>query len=92
MEIATMAEGLDLIMEEVEVGPESPLAGKALRDTNVRKDLNVIVIAILRKDGDMIFNPSADTNVAVGDKIIAVGNRSGIEGLAEMAHDDEGTA
>jgi voltage-gated potassium channel len=85
IELATMTEELDLIIEEVLVGPGSPLAGKQLRDTNLRRELNVIVIAILPEQGDMRFNPSAETRVSVGDKIIAIGSRHGVDRLAEMA-------
>jgi voltage-gated potassium channel len=85
IELATMTEGLELAIEEVHVAADSPLAGKKLHETNIRKDLNVIIIAILREKGDMIFNPNAETMVTGGDKIIAIGNRSGVDGLAEMS-------
>jgi voltage-gated potassium channel len=85
IELATMTEGLDLTIEEVLVSPGSPLAGKKLREANLRRDLNVIIISIVRAKGEMIFNPNADTAVDGGDKIIAIGNRSGLEGLEELA-------
>lgn len=83
IELAT--EGLDLLIEEVHVDAGSPLAGKKLREANLRKDLNVIIVAILPAKGDMVFNPNAETVVRGGDKIIAIGNRTGVDGLAELA-------
>ena len=85
IELATMTEGLDLTIEEVLVSPSSPLSGKKLRESNLRADLNVIIISIVRDKGEMIFNPNADTVVNGGDKIIAIGNRSGLEGLEELS-------
>lgn len=85
IELATMAEGLDLAIEEVHVNAGSSLADKMLVETNLRRDLNIIVIAIKPDKGDMIFNPNAQTVVHAGDKIIAIGNRTGVDQLAELA-------
>jgi voltage-gated potassium channel len=85
IELATMTEGLDLVIEELHVEPDSVLDGRKLRDTDIRRELNVIVVAILRDKGEMIFNPGADTMVRGGDKIIAIGNNAGVDGLAKMS-------
>lgn len=84
IELATMTEGLDLVIEEVHVAAGSSLAEKNLVDTNVRRDLNTIVIAIKRDGGEMIFNPNAMTVVHPGDKIIAIGNRPAVGQLAQL--------
>ena len=85
IEFATQTQDLDLVIEEVLVLPDSALAGRTLRDSDVRKTLDVILIAILRGGGEMLFNPTGETVVSAGDKIIAIGNRSGVNGLAELA-------
>lgn len=85
IELATMTEGLDLVIEEMVVQHGSSLGGKKLRDTKIRSALNVIIVAIVREKGEMVFNPNADTVVNGGDKIIAIGNRGGVDGLAALA-------
>ena len=85
IEIATKTEGLDLVIEEVLVLAESPLAGSTLLDANIRSELNIIVISIKRASGEMIFNPTGDTRLGAGDKVIAVGTRGSIEGLTRIA-------
>lgn len=92
IELATMAEGLDLVIEEVLVGLGAPIAGKMLRETNIRRDLNVIIVAIKRAQGEMIFNPNAETIVSSGDKIIAIGSRTGVDGLAMLSQGQPATA
>ena len=86
IELATMTEGLDLIIEECLVSHDSPLAGKKLRDANIRRELNVILIAVVRDGGEMIFNPTADTVVSGGDRIIAIGPKAAVDGLARVSH------
>jgi voltage-gated potassium channel len=62
-------------VEEFQVAEASPYRGKRLVDTDIHKDLNLIVIAIKRKDGEMVFNPGADTVIEDHDTLITMGNR-----------------
>lgn len=84
-ELTTQTEGLDLIIEEVHVSPGSVLANKTLRESNLRRVLEVIIVAIANESGVMQFNPTANTKVLPGDRIIALGNRSSVIRLAELA-------
>ena len=94
LELATMREELDLEMEQVEILQGSPFIDSALKGTGIRSKLNVIVIAIKRTDGEMIFNPSADTVIEEGDSMIAIGSHTNLESLEKMAnpHRRPGTA
>lgn len=81
MELATMKGQLDLIVEEVVVAEGSTLAGRTLAEADLRKTLDVIVVALLPKSGEMVFNPKAETRVEAGDTLIVIGNHAGINGL-----------
>ena len=56
-----VAEKLDLVFEEVAVKHDSAYIGKELKDTNISSELNLLIVAIRRKSGEMIFQPSAET-------------------------------
>ena len=71
----------NLQMEEHLVGATSRLAGRALLDSDIRKEHGLIVVAIKRSSGEMIFNPPADTRIEKGDKLITMGPR---ESLVEL--------
>ncbi len=86
IELATMTEHLELVMEQAEIGEGSPFIGRALKDTSIRADLNVIIIAIKRAEGDMIFNPSADTVIHLKDALVAIGSHDNLEALEKMAN------
>jgi len=75
------AETLDLAFEQVEVAAGSPLEGLKLKDTNIRSRLDVVVAAVRRANGDMIFNPSGDTQIRAGDMLIGIGRA---ESMAEL--------
>ncbi|MDY6987681.1 MAG: potassium channel protein [Thermodesulfobacteriota bacterium] len=73
LEMAFVDSGTDIYVEEFPVGPASRLVGCKLIDSGIRKDLDLIIITIKKADGDMSFNPSADTVIEAGDTLIAVG-------------------
>lgn len=80
----TMRAGeLDLIMEELQVGPSSHLNGKNLIESEIRKKYDVIVVAIKRQDGTMLFNPKSETMIKSSDILIVLGNSEHIAGLRQ---------
>lgn len=68
-----VAENLDLVFEEIAIQTHSKYIGRKLRETDISTKLNLIVIAIRRLDGEMIFQPSADTVILEGDLLIVIG-------------------
>ena len=60
-------------IEEAPVTANSELMNIMLKDSGIRQNYNLIIIAIKKADGEMIFNPSFDTYMAEGDTVIAMG-------------------
>jgi voltage-gated potassium channel len=85
MELA-MHEGVEWSMEEIAVGPDSPIIGIPLKDSGFRQKFNLIVVAIKRADGEMLFNPTPESQVLAGDTLILLGMRKNLEALEEMIH------
>ena len=81
------ADTLDLAFEEVEVAPESPLEGRRLKETSIRSQLDIVIAAIRRAGGEMIFNPSGDTQIRAGDMLICIGRA---ESMAELGAQSRG--
>ncbi len=80
----TMRAGeLDLMMEELLVSPTSHLNGKNLIESEIRKKYDVIVVAIKRQDGTMLFNPKPDSVIMAGDILIVLGATDHIIGLGK---------
>ena len=76
---------LGLVFEQLEVSSKSELAGKKLKDTNIRSELDIVVVSIHRSTGEMVFNPSGEALIAAGDILIAIGTAESLMKLTAMA-------
>ncbi|MEW6658642.1 MAG: potassium channel protein [Thermodesulfobacteriota bacterium] len=85
MELA-MHEGVEWSMEEIRVGETPSMIGQPLKDSGIRQKYNLIVVAIKRIDGEMLFNPSPETVIQAGDTLILLGMRQDLEALEEVLH------
>lgn len=75
IDIAMMESRLGLMMEEARLGKDSPLVGKSLIDSNLRRDFGVIIVAIKKSSGEMIFNPLPVERLEARDIIVVLGKR-----------------
>jgi len=73
---------IDLNMEELQVKEVSTLNGVTLADSGIRQKMNVIIVAIRKKEGEMMFNPSFEARIEAGDTLIALGQSSELDRLA----------
>lgn len=76
-----VAENFDLVFEEVAIGNNSDYLDKELKQTNISTELNLLIVAIRRKDGFMILQPSADTHIREGDLLIVIGKAESMQKL-----------
>ncbi len=79
IDIATMGSSLGLMMEEATVGEGSGLTGKNLVDSNLRKNFGVIIVAIKKMAGNMIFNPMPSETLEAGDVIVVIGKKEDLK-------------
>jgi voltage-gated potassium channel len=73
IEITTRRQSLELRMEEVPVCDGSPIIGKSLEESEIRHNYGLIIVAVKKDSGKMIFNPLANYIIEKGDKLIAMG-------------------
>lgn len=85
IELATSQEHLELQIEETAIHSGSRLAGRALKDSQLRQELGTIIVAIKKPDGRMVFNPAAEAVIEAGDVLITMGHRQQLDRLEEMA-------
>jgi len=74
----------DIQMEEIPVSASSGLVNVILKDTGIRQKYNLIIIAIKKPDGNMLFNPSFEAMIEVGDTVIAVGEEINLQKLEHI--------
>jgi voltage-gated potassium channel len=74
----------DIAIEQVRVAEESRMASHTIQEMQLGRQYGVIVLAIRRKDGEMTFNPSAETSVQSGDFLIVMGRQQNLRTLEGM--------
>jgi len=84
LELAMDHKELNIEIEELQVAENSVYSGKRLVDTGIRKDLNLIIIAVKKKNGEMVFNPGSDTLIEDNDTLITMGDKKNLEYLEKQ--------
>lgn len=83
IDIAVMEGNLGLHMEEAVVRPGSPLIGKNLIESSLRKDFGVIIVLIKKYNGEMIFNPQPTEILEANDVIVVMGRIEEMKRMSE---------
>jgi voltage-gated potassium channel len=73
VEITTMKQSLELRMDEIAICEGSSFIGKSLEDSQIRQKFGLIVVAVKKESGKMIFNPMAKYVLENNDKLIVLG-------------------
>ncbi len=76
--------GIDLQMEELEVTPTSELVEKDLIESKIRPRFNLIIIAIKKESGEMVFNPGPKEVINSRDTLLAVGKKSDLNDIKNI--------
>jgi voltage-gated potassium channel len=79
------AETLDIGFEQVQVETGSIYTGHKLRDINIRATLDIVIVAIRRQDGEMIYHPSGDMSIEAGDLLVAIGHPQSLVEMKKLA-------
>jgi voltage-gated potassium channel len=79
------ANDLELGFEQLEVEAGSRLIGRQLSETNIRSELDIVIVSIRRSHGEIVFNPSGEAKIETGDMLIAIGKGEALAKLNELA-------
>jgi len=76
--------GINVGIEQVQIEESCRYCGRALWELQIARETGVIVLAVRRASGEMMFNPSLDTAVGAGDHLIAMGQPQGLQKLEKL--------
>ena len=84
LDFTTQSAGLKVVIEQVRVSGRSDLVSRTIRELQIGRQFGVIVLAIRKGDGEMVFNPAADTAISAGDYLIVMGQPENLHTLESM--------
>ena len=80
----TEQQGVDVEIEQVRVTGQSAFAGRSLAEVNIRNKNGVVILAIRKATGEMLFNPAPEVKMSAGDYLIAMGDASHLQKLEQL--------
>jgi voltage-gated potassium channel len=86
IDLATHYRSIELQIEEVQVAAGGFCDGATLAQSDIRESLGLIVIAIKKPSGEMLFNPTADTRIEAGDRLVLMGQSGNLREIERRLH------
>jgi voltage-gated potassium channel len=84
LELTIHDKNIALELGELLVKDRSKLKGVTLADSGIRQEMNVIIVAVRKENGEMAFNPSSETRIETGDTLIALGPGNDLKKLSAI--------
>jgi voltage-gated potassium channel len=78
----------NLRLEEVIVPSQSSFVGMALKDTPIRRETRLLVVAVRESDRSFLYNPEPDFTIQVGTTLIVMGEAESVVKLRKMVAAD----
>jgi voltage-gated potassium channel len=80
----TQSAGLDVGIEQVRVSTRCSFVERTLADMHAQRELGVIVLAIRKAEGQMLFNPPTESKIAAGDHLIVMGESERLQKIEQL--------
>ena len=74
---------LEIVLEEIEVSPQSPLVDRQIRSSLIRSTSGVTIVGIVRGN-EFIMNPGGDEYIRANDILIVLGKREQFEQIERL--------
>ncbi|MEO8601356.1 MAG: potassium channel protein [bacterium] len=88
IDLATHYRGIELKIEELAVTTGTVMIGKTLGQSGVCEELGLIVIAIKKSDGEMLYNPAANVRIDADDRLVVMGQTASLHELEKRLGQD----
>ena len=78
------SDNIEIETEQLHISNDSPLCNQTLEESHIRQTHGLIVLALKKAGGRMLFNPGSSTRVEGGDVLIAMGERSQLKRINDL--------
>jgi len=86
LDLATHYSSIELQIEEAAVERGGFGEGRTLQESGIRERLGIIVIAIKKANGEMLFNPTPESRIEAGDRLVLMGQTQNLRELERRLH------
>ena len=86
LDVVMHERSIEFRMREFDIPTDSPIAGKTLREANLREVTGAQVLALRSPDGGFTTNPTGDTVLNPDHVIIGIGTAEDFVRLADLVH------
>lgn len=84
LDLVTHGDELEYRLQEVEVGASCAFAGASIKQARVRDETGAYILAVQKADGRINTNPSSDTTLCPGDRMVVLGTAAQLEALVRF--------
>ena len=84
IEITMRGQNIKFRLEEILVSDDSPVIDRSLEESKIRQRYGLIIVAIKKASGQMMFNPEASHVIERGDKLITLGENGNLVRFSEV--------
>jgi K+/H+ antiporter YhaU regulatory subunit KhtT len=77
-------DNVEIETEQLQIKKDSPLCNLSLEESHVRQTYGLIILALKKAGGAMLFNPGGTTRMEGGDVLIAIGERAQLKRINEV--------
>jgi voltage-gated potassium channel len=82
LDLVTHDADIEYRLQEMDLPPSSPIAGKSIRESAVRDRFGAFILAVRGADGVIDTNPSFDRVLMAGDRLVLLGTNAQLAALA----------
>ncbi|HSM72039.1 MAG TPA: potassium channel protein [Anaerolineales bacterium] len=77
--------GLELLLEQIRIEPDSPLAGRTISETNFRNEMGVAILACQDSQGVFDMHPGPQTLIEPNGLLLVLGTREQLRDMIKYA-------
>jgi voltage-gated potassium channel len=74
-------------IEQVRVSSRSSFVDATIAGMQLRSEMGVIILAIRKASGPMVFNPPADSRISIGDHLIVMGQPNDLKKVEQLLNE-----
>ena len=71
-------------VEELDIDPNSQVAGKTIRDSGIRQDSGALILAVEGGTETLVINPGPDLRLTPGERLVVVGTKEQVDRAADL--------